>query len=145
VAHANVWVSSVRDVLFGRKGNGLGIYLRMSGVVALGSLLAQVTHTESGPASVVGGQGHLTLGQTGGISRSNARESGSPVCSHVGPSSMYDARQLGLPSRDGQGIGLVRRTGVLTSGKYYGRHLKKFKLQYLRGGSSDSDLVRVRF
>ena len=33
----NVWVSSVRDVLFGRKGNGLGIYIRMSGVVALGS------------------------------------------------------------------------------------------------------------
>jgi len=32
---------------------------------------------------------------------------------------------LGLPSRDGQGIGLVRRTGVLASGKYYGRHLKK--------------------
>ena len=47
---------------------------------------------------------------------------GSPVCSHVGPSSMYDTRQLGLPSRDGQGIGLVRRTGVLASGKYYGRH-----------------------
>jgi len=40
-------VSSVSDVLFGRKGNGLGIYLRMSGVVALGSLLVQVTHTES--------------------------------------------------------------------------------------------------
>jgi len=53
-----VWVSSVRDVLFGRKGSGLGIYLRMSGVVALGSLLVQVTHTESGPASDVGGQGH---------------------------------------------------------------------------------------
>jgi len=35
------------------------------------------------------------------------------VCSHVGPSSMYDTRQLGLPSRDGQQIGLVRRTGVL--------------------------------
>ena len=63
------------------------------------------------------------------------RESGSPVCSHVGPSSMYDTRQLGLPSTDGQGIGLVglRRTGVLASGKYYGRHLKKFKLRYLRG------------
>jgi len=38
------------------------------------------------------------------------------VCSHVGPSSMYDTRQLGLLSRDGQ--------GVLASGKYYGRHLK---------------------
>jgi len=73
------------------------------------------------------------------------RESGSPVCSHVGPSSMYDTRQLGLPSRDGQGIGLVRRTGVLASGKYYGRHLKKIKLRYLRSGSSDSDLLRVRF
>jgi len=34
------------------------------------------------------------------------------VCSHVGRSSMYDTRQLGLPSRDGQRIGLVRRTGV---------------------------------
>jgi len=61
---AHVWVSSVRDVLFGRKGNGLGIYLRMSGVVALGSLLVQVTYTESGPASEVGGQGHWTLGRT---------------------------------------------------------------------------------
>ena len=58
--------SSVRDVLFGRKDNGLGIYLRMSGVVALGSILVQVTHTESGPASAVGGQGHWTLGRTGG-------------------------------------------------------------------------------
>jgi len=66
VAYGNVWVSSVRDVLFGRKGNGLGIYLRMSGVVALGSLLVQVTHTESGPASAAGGQGHWTLGRTGG-------------------------------------------------------------------------------
>jgi len=56
----------VRDVLFGRKGNGLGIYPRMSGVVALGSLLVQVTHTESGPASDVGGQGHWTLGRTEG-------------------------------------------------------------------------------
>ena len=35
-----------QDVLFGRKGNGLGIYLRMSGVVALGSLLVQVTYRE---------------------------------------------------------------------------------------------------
>ena len=63
-----MWVSSVRDVLFGHKGNGLGIYLRMSGVVALGSLLVQVTHTESGPgpASAVGGQGHWTLGRTEG-------------------------------------------------------------------------------
>jgi len=26
---------------------------------------------------------------------------------------------------DGQGIGRVRRTGALASGKYYGRHLKK--------------------
>jgi len=43
--------SLVRYVLFGRKGNGLGIYLRMSGVVALGSLLMQVTYTESGPVS----------------------------------------------------------------------------------------------
>jgi len=66
VAYGNVWVSSVRDVLFGRKGNRLGIYLRMSGVVALGSLLVQVTHTESVPASEVGGQGHWTLGRTGG-------------------------------------------------------------------------------
>jgi len=55
VAYGNVWVFSVRDVLFDRKGNVLGIYLRMSGVVALGSLLVQVTHTESGPASAVGG------------------------------------------------------------------------------------------
>ena len=38
----------------------------MSGVVALGSLLVQVTHTESGPASAVGGQGHWTLRPTGG-------------------------------------------------------------------------------
>ena len=38
---------------------------------------------------------------------------------------MYDTRQLGLPSRDGQGIGLVRKTGALASGKYYGRHLIK--------------------
>ena len=38
----------------------------MCGVVALGSLLVQVTHTESGPASAVGGQGHWTLGRTGG-------------------------------------------------------------------------------
>ena len=30
-------------------------------------------------------------------------------------------------------------------GKYYGRHLKKFKLRYLRGGSSDSDVLRVCF
>ena len=42
------------------KAMGNRIYLRMSGVVALGSLLVQVTHTESGPASVVG--------QTGGES-----------------------------------------------------------------------------
>ena len=28
---------------------------------------------------------------------------------------MYDTIQLGLPSRDGQGIGLVRRTGVSAS------------------------------
>jgi len=46
--------------------NGLGIYLRMSSVVALGSLLVQVTHTESGPASAVVGQGHWTLRPTGG-------------------------------------------------------------------------------
>ena len=57
VAYGNVWVSSVRDVLSGRKGNGLGLYLRMSGVVALGSLLVQVTHTESGPVSEVGRTG----------------------------------------------------------------------------------------
>jgi len=48
-----------------------------AGVVALGSLLVQVTHTESGPASEVGGQGHLTLGQTGGISR--RKGGGGPV------------------------------------------------------------------
>ena len=42
----------------------------------------------------------------------------------MGPSSIYDTRQLGLPSRDGQGIELVRRTGVLDNGKYYGRHLE---------------------
>jgi len=42
-----VTCGSVRDVLFGRKGNGLGIYLRVSGVVAHGSLLVHVTHTES--------------------------------------------------------------------------------------------------
>jgi len=58
-----VTCGSVRDVLFGRKGNGLGIYLRVSGVVALGSLLVHVTHTESGPASEVGGQGHWTVGR----------------------------------------------------------------------------------
>ena len=57
VAYGNVWVSSVRDVLFGRKGNGLGVYLRMSGVVAIGSLLVQVTYTESGPVSEVGRTG----------------------------------------------------------------------------------------
>ena len=68
-----MWVSSVRDVLYDRKGNGLGIFLRMSGVVAVGSLLVQVTHTESGPASEVGGQEHLTLGQAEGISRSNGQ------------------------------------------------------------------------
>jgi len=73
------------------------------------------------------------------------RDSGSPVCLHVGPSSMYDMRQLGLPSRDGQEIGLVRRTGALAIGKYYGRRLKKIKLRYLRGGSSDSDLLYVWF
>ena len=78
VAYGNVWVSSVRDVLFDRKGNGLGIYLRMSGVVALGSLLVQVTHTQSGPASVVGGQGHWTLGRTGGISLRNGQGIGEP-------------------------------------------------------------------
>ena len=64
-------VTSVRDVLFGCKRNRLGIYLRMSGVVALGSLLVQVTHTESGPASEVGG--HWTLGWTGGISLRNGQ------------------------------------------------------------------------
>ena len=63
-------VSSVRDVLLGRKGNALGIYLTMSGVVAFGSLLVQVTHTESGPASEVGGQGQWTLGRTGGGNQS---------------------------------------------------------------------------
>ena len=78
-----MWVSSVRDVLFGRKDNGLGIYLRMSGVVALGSFLVQVTHTESGPASEVGGQGHWTLGRIGGISLRNGqgiREPGVFTC-----------------------------------------------------------------
>jgi len=84
VAYGNVWVSSVRDVLFGRKGNGLGIYLRMSGVVALGSLLVQITHTESGPASAVGGQGHWTLGQTGGISLRNGQGIGEPGVSTCG-------------------------------------------------------------
>ena len=34
---------AVRDVLFGRKGNGLRIDLRVSGVVAHGSLIVQVT------------------------------------------------------------------------------------------------------
>ena len=71
VAYGNVWVSSVRDVLFGRKGYGLGIYLRMSGVVALGSLLVQVTHTESGPVSEVGRTG-------GGISLMNGQGIGEP-------------------------------------------------------------------
>jgi len=47
-------VSSVRDVLFDRKGNGLGIYLRMSGVVALGSLLVQFTHTDREWTSLCG-------------------------------------------------------------------------------------------
>ena len=73
VTYGNVWVSSVGDVLFGRKGNGLGIYLRMSGVVALGSLLVQVTHTESAPASAVGGQWHWTLARTRGISLRNGQ------------------------------------------------------------------------
>ena len=68
------------------------------------------------------------------------RESGSPVCSHVGPSSMYDTRQLGLPSRDGQEIGLVRKTGVLASGKYYGRHLKKIQIAI-----SPRRIIRFRF
>ena len=70
--------SPARDVLFDRKGNGLGIYRRMSGVVALGSLLVQVTHTESGPASVVCGQGHCTLGRRGGISLRNGLGIGGP-------------------------------------------------------------------
>ena len=100
VAYGNVCtVSSVRDVLFGRKGNGLGIYLRMSGVVALGSLLVKVTHTESGPASAVGGQGHWTLRPTGGISLRNGQGIGEPgVFTCAGPSNMYDTRQLGLPT-----------------------------------------------
>jgi len=50
----------------------------MSRVVAFGSLLVQVTHTESGPASEVGGQGHWTLGRTGGISLSNGQGIGEP-------------------------------------------------------------------
>jgi len=58
---------------------------------------------------------------------------------------MYDTRQLGLPSRDGQGIGLVRRTGALAIGKYYDRHLKQIKFRYFRGASSDSDLLYVWF
>ena len=78
VAYGNVWVSSVRDVLFGRKGKVLRIYLRVSGVVALGSLLVQVTHTESGPASEVGGQGHWTLGRTGGFHLWNGQGIGEP-------------------------------------------------------------------
>ena len=102
------------------KGNGLGIYLRMSGVVALGSLLVQVTHTESGPVSEVGRTG-------GGISLMNGQGIGEPGV-YVGPSSMYDTRQLGLASC-----------------KYYGRHLLKIKSRYLRGGSSDSDLLHVLF
>jgi len=73
-----VWVSSVRDVLFGRTGSGLGIYRRVSGLDALGSLLVQVTHTESGPASEVGGQGQWTLGRTGGISLRNGQGIGEP-------------------------------------------------------------------
>ena len=78
VAYGNVWVSLARDLLFGRKGNGLGIYLRMSGVVALWSLLVQVTHTDSGPVSEVGGQWHWTLGRTGGISLRNGQGIGEP-------------------------------------------------------------------
>jgi len=50
----------------------------MSVVVALGSLLVQVTHTESGPASEVGGQGHWTLGRTGGIRLRNGQGIGEP-------------------------------------------------------------------
>jgi len=42
----------------------------MSGVVALGSLLVQVTHTESGPVSEVG--------RTGGISLMNGQGIGEP-------------------------------------------------------------------
>jgi len=70
----------------------------MSGVVALGFILVQVTHTESGPVSAVGGQGHGLYDRQGGISLRNGQGIGSPVCSHVGPSSMYDTRQLGLPT-----------------------------------------------
>jgi len=78
-------LSSVRDVLFGRKGNGLGIYsyLRMSGVVALESLLVQVTHTESGPTSEVGGQGHWTLGGTGEIQSNEWSGSRGARCVHM--------------------------------------------------------------
>ena len=43
----------------------------MSGVVALGSLLVQVTHTESGPVSEVGRTG-------GGISLMNGQGIGEP-------------------------------------------------------------------
>ena len=76
------WVSSVRDVLFGSKGNGLGIYLRMSGVVALGSLLVQVTHAESGPVSEVG--------RTGGDQSNEWSGNWGAWCVHMcTPSSMY--------------------------------------------------------
>ena len=66
-----------------RRSQGQGtrcsqMYLRVSGVVALGSLLVQVTHTESGPASEVGGQGHWTLGRTGGIGLRNGHGIGEP-------------------------------------------------------------------
>jgi len=81
----------------------------------------------------------------GGIRLRNGQAIGDPGVFTYVSLQHDDTRQLGLPSRDGQGIGLVRRTGVLASGKYYGRHLKKFKLRYLRGGSSDSNLLRVWF
>ena len=83
VAYGNVWVSSVRDVLFGRKDNGLGIYLRMSGVVALGSLLVQVTHTESLPAFAVGGQRHWTLRRTGGNQSKECSGNRGARCVHM--------------------------------------------------------------
>ena len=71
VAYGNVWVSSVRDVLFGRKGNVLRIYLSVSGVDAHGSLLVQVT--QSGPASELGVQG-----RTGGFHLWNGQGIGEP-------------------------------------------------------------------
>ena len=59
------------------------MYLRVSGVVALGSLLVQATHTESEPASEVGGQGHWTLGWTGGNQSKEWSGNGGARCVHM--------------------------------------------------------------